>query len=585
MQLEQAATGYKKPETAHEAFLLTEDFGYMIEKLTPTSSGNDIVWDIKSNRFALIDSTDVTKVIYSDPTIKLSDDPVHLWKIFKEKPTGTFKYSVYLAGTGMKGSIEDLRVGLDVGLNVGITSVEYDRSFATEGQTVVFRTNSVKTSLLINAPLDSIKHYGEGSIVDITAVAQNSYHENGSFSKAIIKQGRVVIESSGNIPSFEIAAVPTLTKPIIIETDKDVVVSANDSVIAALEGDKLENVQITVSNPNANVVVDDNVDLSKVTATGKTQEDFVTIEKVGTYTQLQTALQASKKYIKLTSNISYLSNGVGLINITHSMTLDGDGYQISGYGTRDRSKTTVAINHNSTTMVDVTLKNLKILNEANVGKPVETRGSLRSLTLDTVIIEAKGTGNNQGLTIGGNQSSNAVVNIYNSEINAKLSGYAIIIFNPVTMNITNSELNAWASIYFKGMLSSAGSRGSIVTATKTQFYSPNIHEGSTNDFAAFQLEDDGISITLFDCGINANEQNVSNQSAFGIYTAPQRKDKPISVVLNGITTITGEIVDHDWRKATHATLVINGGLYSVDPSEFVSPDVSVVKSGVYWQVQ
>lgn len=110
-------------------------------------------------------------------------------------------------------------------------------------------------------------------------------------------------------------------------------------------------------------------------------------------------------------------------------------------------------------------------------------------------------------------------------------------------------------------------------------------EGSTNDFAAFQLEDDGISITLFDCGINANEQNVSNQSAFGIYTAPQRKDKPISVVLNGITTITGEIVDHDWRKDTHATLVINGGLYSVDPSEFVSPDVSVVKSGVDWQVQ
>lgn len=142
MQLEEAATGYKKPETAHEAFLLTEDFGYMIEKLTPTSSGNDIVWDIKSNRFALIDSTDVTKVIYSDPTIKLSDGPVHLWKIFKEKPTGTIKYSVYLAGTGMKGSIEDLRVGLDVGLNVGITSVEYDRSFATEGQTVVFRTNS-----------------------------------------------------------------------------------------------------------------------------------------------------------------------------------------------------------------------------------------------------------------------------------------------------------------------------------------------------------------------------------------------------------------------------------------------------------
>ena len=63
MQLYEAENGYKKPTTAHEAFVLTEDFGFIIEKLTPTSSGNDIVWDMTTNRFALIDAEDHTRYI------------------------------------------------------------------------------------------------------------------------------------------------------------------------------------------------------------------------------------------------------------------------------------------------------------------------------------------------------------------------------------------------------------------------------------------------------------------------------------------------------------------------------------------
>ena len=86
MQLEEAATGYSTPETAHECIRLTEDFGFIIEKLTPTSSGNDIVWDITTNRFALIDAEKVDNVLYTDPTVELSDNPVDLWKVYKEVP-------------------------------------------------------------------------------------------------------------------------------------------------------------------------------------------------------------------------------------------------------------------------------------------------------------------------------------------------------------------------------------------------------------------------------------------------------------------------------------------------------------------
>ena len=87
----------QKPKTAHDAFLLTEEFGFIIEKLTPTSSGNEIVWDMQSNRFALVDAKDPTKVVYSDPTKKISTNAVDLWKVYRTvQGTDNSKYSIYL---------------------------------------------------------------------------------------------------------------------------------------------------------------------------------------------------------------------------------------------------------------------------------------------------------------------------------------------------------------------------------------------------------------------------------------------------------------------------------------------------------
>ncbi len=205
MQLEEAATGYKKPETAHEAFVLTEDFGFIIEKLTPTSSGNDIVWDMTTNRFALIDAEDLTKVVYSDPQVTLSTKPVDLWKVYKEVPIRVDqKYSIYLAGTNLNGSV-DAKVGVDVGRNTEITEIAYTNP-SGDKQEVVIRTNSANTTLIIDAASDTVKHYGTVGALDVIKCALASYHENGKVAYFEAKAGHIVFEKNSEIKHFHINA-------------------------------------------------------------------------------------------------------------------------------------------------------------------------------------------------------------------------------------------------------------------------------------------------------------------------------------------------------------------------------------------
>jgi prepilin-type N-terminal cleavage/methylation domain-containing protein len=209
MQLYEAENGYKKPTTAHEAFVLTEDFGFIIEKLTPTSSGNDIVWDMTTNRFALIDATDVEKVIYSDPQVTLSTNPVDLWKVYKKVPKlADQKYSIYLAGTNLAG-IVDAKVGLDVGENLGITEINYTNTSGPNGPTkqdVVIRTNSFDTVVTVTAfesgtfgsndyKCDSIRHFGDAKEVNIIKAGQASYHEFGNVGFTQVASGKFVAEA------------------------------------------------------------------------------------------------------------------------------------------------------------------------------------------------------------------------------------------------------------------------------------------------------------------------------------------------------------------------------------------------------
>lgn len=307
---------------------------------------------------------------------------------------------------------------------------------------------------------------------------------------------------------------------------------------------------------------------------------------VRTYQELSDAL-SSATYIIFNNDIKYETNGSEVLNSTRSLTIDGNGYTLSGWGNRGGNKTTIAINHNGSTMVDVTFRNLTIKNTADNGRPIETRGKINSLTLENVTINATGTGNTQGLTIGGNQSTNATISIKDSKINAGSSGYPIISFNPMTLLISDSRFSGYCGIYFKGVSSSAGSRGSIVTATNTEFDCPNLHATGSNDFGVFSLEDDGINITLNNCKINAEEKNTANQAVFVLSNIAGRQTEQCIFVINGEGSVVGDIIDNAWSNDNYS-LSINGGTFAVDPSLYVDEEHDVVERSAlgikYWEV-
>lgn len=268
--------------------------------------------------------------------------------------------------------------------------------------------------------------------------------------------------------------------------------------------------------------------------------------------------------IRLYADCSYSTNGTGLWNIIKSITLDGNGYSISGWGNRVGNNTTLAINNGGSGPISVAIKNITINNAASYGRAIETRGNINSLTLDNVTINLTGVENTQGLTIGGSQNTRPNITIKNSTIDAGTSGYSYISFNPANVSIENSTFKGYSSMYFKGRVSSAGSRGTVVNATDSAFNSPNLHSGSgSNDFGAFTFEDDGISINLSNCKINAENKNTAYQAVFSFYSAASRKDVPVTITIAGNQTKVNGVISMDGTDQWNGSITLKDGTYNL----------------------
>lgn len=328
MQLDEAENGYKAPETAHEAFVLTEEFGFIIERLTPTSSGNDVVWDITTNRFALIDATDVEKVIYSDPTKTLSTNPIDLWKVSKTVPTSS-KYSVYLAGTSIETAIPSLGVGVDVGRNTGVPSIAYTNLNASKGTNIVFRTDSYLTAITIDAPNDTVHHYGNVLDVNIVSVSKNaSYHEFGRVAGAVsLTVGRFVLEDGGEATTLVINNSNPAEVSVVIEEEASV--GALIDLNNVLDNSVAEKFNYIVTNNDTDNTVEE-----IITAQAYVEEDGKKVY----YQNLQEAIDVGNgKTVVVLRDIEYQIDAGGYAlkvgNLTENVviTLDLNGKVITGY--------------------------------------------------------------------------------------------------------------------------------------------------------------------------------------------------------------------------------------------------------------
>ena len=201
--------------------------------------------------------------------------------------------------------------------------------------------------------------------------------------------------------------------------------------------------------------------------------------------------------------------------IEQSITLDGQGHTI------DTSKFSrgIGIAGLQDARIDVTLKNVTIVNSADSGRCVSTREGVSSLTMEGVNLQTSGSGNTQAFTVGGSNEM-STINIRNSNLSTGTAGYAVITFNPVQMTIDNSKLSGYAALYMKGPSGSLGSSGSVVRVQNgSELSSKNPHPAeSQSDFGTVVFETDNIQLQVVDSKIITEATDGSNQEAIGFFT-------------------------------------------------------------------
>ena len=318
--------------------------------------------------------------------------------------------------------------------------------------------------------------------------------------------------------------------------------------------------------------------LSGIAPTPSYTDGFV-VNGTDHYETLTAAINAAPSGATITmledATISSGSSTSSRFAISKSLTFEGNNHTVTinnrGFG----------VGMNASAPVDVTFKDITITNSTNGGRCVDTRGNLNSLTLDNATLKTTGTsGYLQPLTIGGNQSTTAEVNIINGSViqtsNDGSKGYAIITFNPVDMTIDDSTIKGWACIYAKGVDGSAGSAGSTFTVTDSTLISKNLNSGLTNAFGTIVVEDSNINFDISGCDISidgeANHQFLftNNVEYLKDYVDPDAEIEDVTVALGAGNNVELKAMgDFSIDETDDVTLVISGGTFSAPvPDEF-----------------
>ena len=229
------AADNKEHKTMTDALDAATDFGYDVGKINASATGNEILWDSKNDVFCYLKDGKVEYI----PETSLKNGAVaenetyKLWKIYtseakiKEDTDANKYFSIYW------NSDDDftapLTVGFDAGNNTAITALTY-KGVGTK-QEVVIRTKG--GTLTVNAPADTVNHYGYATVVTVTEVAKESYHENGKVDEIKLAKGRVVVESDGEVGSVMVTASAAAHVKVENKSGKLGGVAASNSQVAS----------------------------------------------------------------------------------------------------------------------------------------------------------------------------------------------------------------------------------------------------------------------------------------------------------------------------------------------------------------
>ena len=416
-----------KNNTMTEALEDVFGAGYDVEKLTPTTTNYNIVWDSENDQMVLLD--DSKNVVYPTEKITTKDKMFLITKTQDDFTSTQNEFAHYLTNDfEYTAGALDITTGLDVGNNTSVSEINYTRVPAENETNEDSKNISIRTNggiLTINAANDSITHYNNVDKVVITAVAPHSYHEYGEVSVTLeVKDGHVVLESNSQVKE---AIVPTDAS-----SNTSMEVKGNSTVGTIVVDSSTANVTINDNSKVANVVAandNTNISIPSSMATSKVEK-----KKVSTKDELLSAINdASIKYIELASNID-VENA---ITIERNLIIDGTEkkYEITAKNEINENSRTINVGSKENNKIDVTLKNIKI-NGPKEG--TYTRGlNIWYGNVSISLINSEVTCEYYAINIT-SLATNANLNIYSSYI----SGWAALNIwaGYSNINVTNSEL-------------------------------------------------------------------------------------------------------------------------------------------------
>ena len=284
-------------ETAHDAFEAVRAAGFDVAKIEAPAKNQEILWDMDNKEFFY--SADETR-------------NGNIWVVVSDESKIGNAYNNYYVG---KDNIEALDVTKEI--------IVY-----TEGEAV----------LSINAPKAHVEHYGDAKEIDVIAVSETTYVENGLVSKVTIKTGRLVIAAEAEVAS------------VVVEKATEVKLETGSTVSAVIVNDAAVKVEVeTGANVDAIAPGNDEVKATlkdNVTGTDNVEEEVVEAPIAGDFAgglgtanapylietpaqlmNISNYYEKGYKYFKVADGVTSLDlTGVGKISLHGSF--DGNGVSI-----------------------------------------------------------------------------------------------------------------------------------------------------------------------------------------------------------------------------------------------------------------
>lgn len=235
------ATDLNEHNTMYDALLAAKEFGYDVDKINASATGNLILWDSVNDCFVYLNDGEYEYI----PDTKVEEPELHdYWMIVKEVVDSD--YSLY-AGEGFTATNNQVVVenGFDVGDNTGLNV-----TVKGQNKTLTVRAATVADVVTINAKGSVINFYGTAGQVDVIEVAKDSLHIYGEVEFVSVSNGRVYVEANATV------------KGIHAETEDAIVEINTQATVEAVT--KEPNVSATIKR--GEVELEDVEEISKETA-------------------------------------------------------------------------------------------------------------------------------------------------------------------------------------------------------------------------------------------------------------------------------------------------------------------------------